>query len=63
MIYLAQSLSLAALELLVHLDSRQVLEERYRCVLVEFPKGERSRPCSTTPGFPMCPFCGVKGDA
>ena len=38
MIYLAQSLSLAALELLVHLDSRQVLEERYRCVLVEFPK-------------------------
>jgi RES domain-containing protein len=38
MIYLAQSLSLAALELLVHLDSRQVMEERYRCILVEFPK-------------------------
>lgn len=37
-IYLAQSLSLAALEMLVHLDSRQVLAERYRCVLVEFPK-------------------------
>jgi RES domain-containing protein len=37
LIYVAQSFSQAALELLVHLDSRQVLEERYRCILVEFP--------------------------
>lgn len=38
LVYTAQSLSLAALELLVHLDSRQVLEERYLSLRVEFPE-------------------------
>ena len=36
MVYTSHSLSLAALELLVHLNSRQVLEERYRYLVIEF---------------------------
>ena len=37
-VYTAQSLALCALELLVHLTSRQVLEDRYHFFALEFPQ-------------------------
>ena len=38
MVYTAQSLALAALELLVHLNSRRALEQRYQFLVAEFPE-------------------------
>jgi RES domain-containing protein len=44
-VYAAQSLSLAVLELLVHLNSREVLERRYVYLVAEF-SSELCRPVS-----------------
>ena len=38
MVYTAQSLALAAMELLVHLNSRRALEQRYQFLVAEFPE-------------------------